>query len=422
MDIGVLSLVIFLVLVAISYFTNINCGLLSMAGAIIVGRLSGLTDAEIYGGVNLNVFISMLGMFIYSAVLLSSGTLELFARKFLNMFRVGPKLWPIVAYLFTCAFANCGPSSMGCTILPIVTMSIGIACGCNPLPVGIMTALGGISAFASPISDGGSALYGIGLDAGLTGNIRFMAWVGTFICAAVAAAFVYIVFGCWKAKAPEGYKANEKEKLPAFTKNQLMCLISLPLFIVTYIITGWHVGLMVTIFCVILIGLKAVDQKEVLAKTSWGAIVLVVGTGIYMAVCKSLGGVDVLATAIESVSNTVTVAPIYCFTGGFLSFFSYALAVPIPSLAPTIVPVLESFGLGAGAQLATYSALIAGAFVATISPMSFSGACVMGHWSTLVNPDEATRSKAFTKQLLIAVGVVAVASLVVMTGVLQLFT
>jgi di/tricarboxylate transporter len=423
MNPGVFSLILFLVLVAVSYFTSINCGLLSMAGAIIIGRVFGLTDAAIYGGVNLNVFITMLGMFIYSAVLISSGTLELFARKFLNLIHVGPRLWPIVCYLFTCAFANCGPASMGCIILPIVTMSIGKKCGSKALPVGIITALGGISAFGSPISDGGAALYGMGLGAGLTGNIRFMAWIGAFLSSFVCAVFVYLVSGCWKQKAPEGYyEKNQKETLPKFTKNQVLCLLSLPVFIITFVLTGWHVGLVVCIYTVLLIGLKAVDQRDVLAKTSWGAIVLVVGTGIYMTVCKSLGGVDVLAQAIERVSNAVTVSPIYCFAGGFLSFFSYALAVPIPSLAPTIIPVMESLGIsGTGPALATYSALIAGAFIATMSPMSFSGACVLGHWSTLEAPDEATRSRAFTTQLLISIGCLVVASLFSLTGVLNLF-
>jgi di/tricarboxylate transporter len=252
----------------------------------------------------------MLGMFIYAAMLISSGALELFARKFMNSIRVGPKLWPIVCYLFTCAFANAGTSNLGCTVLPIVTMSIGKKCGCKPLPVGIITALGGISAFGLPYSDGGSALLGMGMGAGLTGNIRFMAWIGSFLASAVCAAFVYLVSGCWRQKAPEGYKETPKEQLPQFTKKQWLCLISLPVFVVTFIITGWHVGLMVCIYSVLLIALKAVDQKDVIAKTAWGAIVLVVGTGIYMTVSKSLGGVDLLAQAIEKMSNAITVSPI----------------------------------------------------------------------------------------------------------------
>jgi di/tricarboxylate transporter len=421
MNPGVFSLIVFLVLVAVSYFTSIHCGLLSIAGAIIVGRAFGLTDAQIYGGVNLNVLMSLLGMFIYSAVLLSSGALNLFVRKFLNLFRVGPKLWPVICYLFTAAFCTLGGDNMGCTIIPIITMSIGVACGCDALPVGIITALGGITAFASPITGGGPALLGIAQGAGLAGNVRFIVYIGTFLSCTIAAAFAYLVFGCWKKKAPEGYKEREKEKLSPFTRKQLLAIISLPLFALSFIILGWHTGLMVCIFSVLLIGLKVVDQKEVLAKTSWGAILLVLGTGLYMSVVKSLGGVDVLANIIENMSNAATVSSVYSFVGGFLSFFSYALAVPIPSLAPTIIPVTEAFGLGAGAQLATYSALVAGAFIATISPMSFSGACVIGHWSTLEAPNEARRSRMFTIQLLFAVGSLVVASLFIMTGVLNLF-
>jgi di/tricarboxylate transporter len=422
MNPGVFSLILFLVLVGVSYFTSINCGLLSIAGAIIIGRVFGLTDAQIYGGVNVNVLMSLVGMFIYSAVLLSSGALNLFVRKFLNLFRVGPKLWPIICFLFSAAFGSLGGDNMGVTVIPIVTMSIGIACGCDAFPVGLITALGGITAFASPITGGGPALTGIALGAGLTGNnLGVMVWLGTFLMCVVGAAFAYLVFGCWKKKAPEGYREREKEKLPPFTRKQLLAIISLPLFAFSFIVLGWHTGMMVCIFSVLLVGLKVADQKEVLTKTAWGAILLVLGTGLYMGVVKSLGGVDVLANIIENMSNAMTVSSVYSFAGGFLSFFSYALAVPIPSLAPTIVPVTEAFGLGIGAQLATYSALVAGSFVATLSPMSFSGACVIGQWSTLETPNETRRSRTFTTQLLFTVGTLVVISLFIMTGVLYLF-
>jgi nitrate reductase gamma subunit len=262
---------------------------------------------------------------------------------------------------------------------------------------------------------------GAGLGLGLAGGLGFRVWVGTFIACTIEAAFAYLVFGCWKKKAPEGFKDMKKEVLPPFTRKQMLAILSLPLFIGSLIILGWHAGMLVCIFSVLLVGFKVADQKEVLARTAWGAILLVLGTGLYMGVVKSLGGVDVLSNIIKGISNSTTVASVYSFLGGFLSFFSYALAVPIPSLAPTIIPVTEAFGFGAGPQLATYSALVAGAFIATISPMSFSGACVIGHWSNFESPTEVKRSRTFTLQLLFSVGGLILFSLVVMTGVLNLF-
>lgn len=126
------------------------------------------------------------------------------------------------------------------------------------------------------------------LAAGLTGNIRLMAWVGTFIGAIIAAAFVYVVCGCWKRKLPEGYSYQKSEDLPKFNKAQIISMLSLPVFIITFIITGWQVGMLVCIFTFLLILLKAVDQKTVFARTQWGSIVLDIGTGVYMAVCNSL--------------------------------------------------------------------------------------------------------------------------------------
>jgi len=146
--------------------------------------------------------------------------------------------------------------------------------------------------------------------------------------------------------------------------------------------------------------LKVANQKDVIQKRSWSVLLLVIGTGVYMSVVMKLGGVQLIADMMKTLSNKFTVTPIYAFTGGFMSWFSYAVAVPIPGLIPTVSVVAESLGLSYAHELEIVVNIAAGAFVAMLSPFSMGGASVHGTYDMLVKPSDAERSAALRKQLI----------------------
>ena len=147
----------------------------------------------------------------------------------------------------------------------------------------------------------------------------------------------------------------------------------------------------------------------------------VVGAGIYMSVCVNLGGVDVLSKVILTLTSKITVTPIYHFVAGFLSWFTYALSVPIPTLTPTVHAVMEGLGLGMVREIETVTAIQAGAYLATISPLSLAGASVLSAYTTIKKSDEKETSQAFNKMLVIAVVTTIVVSILIGFGFNRLF-
>lgn len=424
MNWGILSLVIFVLAIAFSFWKKTNLGVLCLGLAVVVGHLAGLADKDIYGGLNLNVFFSLVGVFALAAVMTANGSLKLLSQKLLSNVKASPRVFPFVAFIFAAAFMSFSPGSgVSYTVIPFITMSMAAEIGCPVLPVGIITTLGTQATFGAimPISGvQGRAILEQNGYTGLTGTL----FISIFLSHLFAAIFVYFITGCHKAVAPAGKSlvaTAEREELPKFSREQIISLVALLVFIVLYLTTSWHAGLLACLFVTILIVLGCAPEKAVLTGIPWSTILTVVGAGIYMNVCVKVGGVDVLSSLFQSLSNVVTVTPIYHFVAGFLSWFTYALAVPIPTLTPTVHTVIEGLGLSAVREIETVCAIQAGAYVATISPASLAGASVLTSYATLNKLDEKETAATFSKMLLIAVATSVFTSIVSGFGIMRLF-
>ena len=427
MNWGAISLIIFLVAIFFSFWKKTNLGILCLGLAVVVGRLAGLKDNAIYSGLNLNVFFNLVGVFAFASVLTANGSLKLLSQKILSRVKANARVYPWVAYLFAAAFMSFSPGSgISFTVIPFITMAMAAVIGCPVLPTGIMTTLGTLSTFGAVVPMSGIQGRAILADAGYTSGVAWPLFFSIMLSCFFGAVFVYFVCGCYKGKASGDEVLLETsgvdmESIPAFNREQKISLLALLLFIVVYLATSWHAGLLACLFVTVLIVLKCAPEKAVFSGIPWGTIMTVVGAGIYMSVCVSLGGVDVMSNAFQTLSNAVTVTPIYHFVAGFLSWFTYALSVPIPTLTPTVHSVMESLGLGSVREIETVCAIQAGAYVATISPLSLAGASILTAYTTLFKCDEKQTSAVFSKMLLIAVLVTLFTSVITGFGLERLF-
>ena len=423
MDWGAISLIIFLAAIAFSFWKKTNLGILCLGLAVVVGHLAGMKDAEIYKGLNLNVFFNLVGVFALGAVLTSNGSLKLLSQKILSKVKASARLYPWVAFIFAAVFMAFSPGSgVSFTVVPFITMSMAVVVGCPVLPTGIITTLGTLSTFGAVMPMSGIQGRAILEGAGYQG-LAWPLFTAIFISCFLGAVFVYFFTGCHKKgnSVMLGGADAPKEELPKFTKQQIISLVGLLVFIVLYLTTNWHAGLLACLFVTVLIVLGCASEKEVFKGIPWGTIMTVAGAGIYMSVCVALGGVDVLSKVILTLTSKITVTPIYHFVAGFLSWFTYALSVPIPTLTPTVHAVMEGLGLGMVREIETVTAIQAGAYLATISPLSLAGASVLSAYTTIKKSDEKETSQAFNKMLLIAVVTTIVVSILIGFGFNRLF-
>ena len=77
----VLSLILFIVVIALAFFRKNNIGVLALAVGVVAVRLFGMNDRALIGAVNVSLFVTLVGITLLFAVITSTGALELLARK-----------------------------------------------------------------------------------------------------------------------------------------------------------------------------------------------------------------------------------------------------------------------------------------------------------------------------------------------------
>ena len=109
MDFSAISLIVLVLVIIVAYITRLNVGLLALAVAIVLARFGGIKDSVMYGGINLNVFWTLIGIYFFGQCMTQSGTLALFAKKLITKLPVKAEVWPLICFVFTMLFALLGP-------------------------------------------------------------------------------------------------------------------------------------------------------------------------------------------------------------------------------------------------------------------------------------------------------------------------
>ena len=135
----VLSLIVFIVLIALAFWRKVNMGVLAFATALILGRVLGMTDKEIIGTLSSSLFVTLSGITLLFAVVTSTGAFEMLSKKIVAL--TGHRIWvlPIVSYLLGFALSAIGPGAIPPTTLVVtLTVSIAISAGYSPIMMGVI--------------------------------------------------------------------------------------------------------------------------------------------------------------------------------------------------------------------------------------------------------------------------------------------
>lgn len=406
MDLSLLSLIILIAVIVTAYITKLNIGLLALAVAIILARFGGIKDSVMYGGINLNVFWTLIGIYFFGQCMTQSGTLSLFAKKLIAKLPIKAEIWPLICFVFTCAFAFLGPTTiLALTVVPLITIEIAGYIGANVEATMFCTMFGGIAGRMTPLGGNLAGQLAIAEGEGFTDLAALtpvFLWSHVLTCLILGIIYYFVFKGFKKDQTYVAEVAALKD-IPAFTRKQWFCLACMFAFIIFYAVTQWHIGFVAIIFAVIMIAAGCVDQKDVIDKTKWGTVIMVAGSGILASVVQGLGGITILSDFIAYIASLPTVAAIYGSVSGILSMFTHAMSVPIPILFSTTRETITALG---GNQVDMYRCLAAvgsGAYIGMTCPMSLAGANVFTCWSTIVNPDAKTNQKQFSKMIVLAI-------------------
>lgn len=372
MNLGLLSLILLLVAIIIGFVRNVNVGILSIGFAMVLTLLfkDQIAAADVIGGFGTSLFIQMVGVTYLFAIINENGTLELLAKKIVNL--VPAHAIPFVMFIIGMVLSAAGPGSIPClAIIPVIAIPISVSAGINPIMTSIIGDMGAMAGRMSPLTPEAAVVRGLMEKQGMDGNtVPIM--VCTAVTSVVCCVFVYIYYKGWKVDKTA--VTGEKEVLSKFTVQQYLSLAGLLVLAFGVLVLSWNVGLTGFLIGSVLCIFGCGEEKKAVKEIPWNVIIMVLGVGMLMNIVSLSGGVDILVSALQSVMNIKTANPIMAILSGLMSFFSSGLGV----VFPTLVPICGSLASGIGADGVYLVAMVViGGTIAGYTPISTTGALIM---------------------------------------------
>jgi len=389
---ALLSLVFLLIAIFLGFFRKMNTGLLSIAFALVLGRLAGIADAEIIKGFNASLFLMLLGVTYLFSLAQLNGTLDLLAQKVIALAGKRIYLIPIIIYVFSTILAAIGPGTVPTmAIMMVFSMALAAEMKISPVLLATLTALGATGGGVSPLAATG--IIGINLCAefGLTGIEKEFLLNG-ILASTIYAVIVYILLGGYKLKAQAEGTAKE---IAAFNYKQLLTLAGIAAMVLLVMVWRINVGLVSFAVAAVLSFLRVSDEAKALKHIPWGTLLLITGVGVLMQLIIDLGGIDVLSSILVSVMSERTAAAVMGMTAGIMSWFSSTSGVVMPTLIPTIPHVAQQ--LGGVNQLELASTITMVANTASISPLSTGGALALAAYASAASDGQKHQQQLFVR-------------------------
>lgn len=408
MNLGIVSLLLLAVAIAIGFFRKTNVGLVCMLFAMLIGKLAGIPDGEILKGFKPNLFINLMGVTLLFSILNKNGTIELLARKIVGLAGKNNYLIPVAVFLMGMGLTTIGPGSIPLlAIMPAFAIPLAKAHGYNPLMLAMIGCFGCFGGRMSAITPEGILSYELlrqgGIDTAQALGPIYTAQLVTGVLMAVVAFFYY------KGYRPQPGQEEQQEKEASFTGVQWLSLLGLLAMAVLVIALKQNVGLVCFAISAILLCCHAANEKQSLKAIPWGVLLMVSGVSMLMNMVIKTGGLKVLIAGLSTLMNSYTAPAVMAATAGIMSLFSSGLGVVFPTLLPTVAELGQSIGVNP-VELA--SMVLIGGTITGISPISTTGGLIM---ATLMADEEETDKKGEEMKLFMELTVWALGILVCLT-------
>ena len=226
MNLGIVSLLLLAVAIAIGYFRKTNVGLVCMLFAVIIGKMAGIPNAEILKGFKPNLFINLMGVTLLFSILNKNGTIELLAHKIVGLAGNNNYLIPSAVFLMGMGLTTIGPGSIPLlAIMPAFAIPLAKAHGYNPLMLALIGCAGCFGGRMSSITPEGILSYDLlrqsGIDTVLALRPIYTAQLLTGVLIAIVA-FIY-----YKGYRPQKVQDEQQETEASFTGVQWLSLLGL---------------------------------------------------------------------------------------------------------------------------------------------------------------------------------------------------
>lgn len=389
---ALLSLLFLLLAIFLGFVRKMNTGLLCIAFALVLGRMSGVSDAVIMKGFNSSLFIMLLGVTYLFSMAQINGSLDLLAQKVIALAGRRVYLIPVIIYVFSIVLAALGPGSVPTmAIMMVFSMSLAAEMKISPVLLSTLTVLGSCAGGLSPLAATGIIGANLCAEFGLTGIENDFLLNGVFSFT-VYAVIVYVWLGGYKLRAAE----NVGEKvIPSFNRKQLLTIAGIVAMVFMVMLLHINVGLVSFAVAAVLSFLRVSEEAKAIRHIPWNTLLLITGVGVLMQLIIDLGGINILSAALVSIMNAKSAAAVMGLTSGIMSWFSSSSGVVMPTLLPTVPHIAQQ--LGGVNELELASSITTISHVAAISPLSTGGALALAAYASAANANQKQQQNLFMK-------------------------
>lgn len=389
---ALLSLLFLLLAIFLGFVRKMNTGLLCIAFALVLGRMSGVSDAVIMKGFNSSLFIMLLGVTYLFSMAQINCSLDLLAQKVIALAGRRVYLIPVIIYVFSIVLAALGPGSVPTmAIMMVFSMSLAAEMKISPVLLSTLTVLGSCAGGLSPLAATGIIGANLCAEFGLTGIENDFLLNGVFSFT-VYAAIVYVWLGGYKLRAAED--VGEKV-IPSFNRKQLLTIAGIVAMVFMVMLLHINVGLVSFAVAAVLSFLRVSEEAKAIRHIPWNTLLLITGVGVLMQLIIDLGGINILSAALVSIMSAKSAAAVMGLTSGIMSWFSSSSGVVMPTLLPTVPHIAQQ--LGGVNELELASSITTISHVAAISPLSTGGALALAAYASAANANQKQQQNLFMK-------------------------
>lgn len=387
-----LSLLLLFLAIILGFLRHMNTGLLSIAFALVLARIVGISDKAVIAGFNYSLFLILLGVTYLFSIAQLNGSLALLAEKVVALTGRHTAFVPIVIYLFSTVLSALGPGTVPTiAIMMVFSMTLAAEMKISPVMLAALVVLGASGGGVSPLAATGIIGKNLCEQIGLSG-VEAPFLMNGVLSMTVYAAVVYIVMGGWRLHSDRVIRLSE---LPAFDAKQEMTLAGVAVMVVLVMFFHFNVGLTSFAVAAVLSFLKVADESEALKNVPWGTLLLIGGVSVLMHLIIMLGGVELLSDTLASVMTPSTATAIMGLTAGCMSWCSSTSGVVMPTLIPAIPDLFADLGGFNEIEMATSLSMIS--HCAGISPLSTGGGLALAAYSSATKANVQEQHRLFVR-------------------------
>lgn len=377
--------------ILIAYRRKLNIGVFAAVSAYLIGSfMMGIPAKELVGMISVHTLFSIIGITFFYGIAIENGTMELLTCKILYRMQKKVRLLPgvlaLLAFLISGAGLGAGPTI---ALTGPMAMRISAMSGMNLLITILSISVGASCGSNFPWSQGGVVIEGVlrGLEGEAASGYMNAALGHTLAANLLALLLVILVLGRRPMKKLELHKGEAF--LPEQRKTLILMAMAALLVIVPKVMGDW-LGVewmaQAAKFCdvgfVSLLGVaiasigKLVDQQAVIRnRIPWSVILMIGGISILIGVLKKAGVIEVLSAFVTGTIPRMLIPSALCLGAAFMSLFSGATTVVVPTLFAVVPGIASSRPETTGL---CYAAVLLGACMGGISPISNGGSMLLG--------------------------------------------